>query len=112
MVGACAMGPELGLRLEAREAAAAMKRFEQTGAEMIQRSGGTRQMFSADPVAGVLGDPFKRRAAAQLLGQAYAIASRFVHRNREQVERVADTLIAARELSGDEVVELLDSVGL
>ncbi len=111
MVGACAMGPELGLGLEAREAAAAMKRFEQTGAEIMQRSGGG-PMFSADPVAGVLGDPFKRRAAAQLLGQAYAIAYAVVHRNREQVEKVAEALIAARELYGDEVVELLDSVGL
>ncbi len=111
MVGACAMGPDPVLGLDAREATAAMKRFEQTGAEIMQRSG-AGPMLSADPIAGVLGDPFKRRAAAQLLGQAYAIAYAVVHRNRDQVERVADALIAARELYGDEVVELLDSVGL
>jgi len=60
----------------------------------------------------VLGDSFKRRAAAQLLGQAYAIAYAVVDANREQVKTVADALIDARELYGDEVVELLDSVGL
>ena len=32
--------------------------------------------------------------------------------NREQVERIADTLIERREMHGDEVVDMLNSVGL
>jgi len=32
--------------------------------------------------------------------------------NREQVERIADTLVQRKEMHGDEVVDLLNSVGL
>ncbi len=35
-----------------------------------------------------------------------------VRHNREQVLQVAETLIERKELHGDEVVEVLDAVGL
>jgi len=60
----------------------------------------------------VLGDRDKRRAAAQLIGQAYVTAYTLMASNREQIERIADTLIERKEMHGDEVVDLLTSVGL
>jgi ATP-dependent Zn protease len=60
----------------------------------------------------VLGDPSKRNAVARLLGQAFVTAYQLVVQNRDSVEQIAVTLIERRELHGDEVVELLDSVGL
>jgi ATP-dependent Zn protease len=60
----------------------------------------------------VLGDPAKRAMAGQLLGQAYVAAHQLVEHNRAGVERVADVLVDKRELHGDEIVGLLDSVEL
>ena len=68
--------------------------------------------MQADPISSVLMDPMKRTAVAQLLGQAYVTAYNLVRNNREPVERIADALVERRELHGDEVVGLLDSVGL
>jgi ATP-dependent Zn protease len=47
-----------------------------------------------------------------LLGQAFVTAYQLVIQNKDAVEKIADTLIERREMHGDEVVELLDSVGL
>jgi len=119
MVGSCAMGPER-VNLDGRFATEdeedearkkLMRRFEEFGLQIMQRSGGGGLM-QADPIAGVLGDPSKRGAAAQLLGQAYLTAHWLIEANRGPVERIADTLIERREMHGDEVVELLDQVGL
>jgi ATP-dependent Zn protease len=119
MVGMSAMAPErvdLSGRFateeeedEAREKL--MKRFERIGAQILRRSGGG-SMMQQDPIAGVLSDPWKRAAAAQLLGQAYITAHWFIEANREAVEQIAETLIERREMHGDEVVELLDRVHL
>ena len=49
---------------------------------------------------------------AALLGQAYVTAYATVAANRERVEKIAEELIKRREMHGDEVVELLDSVDL
>ena len=68
--------------------------------------------FHADPVAAVLRDPFKRAAAAQIIGQAFVTAHNFIEHNRESVEKVADAVIEKQELYGDELVRLLDSVRL
>src|SRR5918912_2684196 len=77
MVGMASMGPEpLDLRgrvprelLEETEKKL-MDRFERIGLQILNRasSGSTLQ---GDPIAVALGDPAKRRAAAQILGQAY-----------------------------------------
>jgi ATP-dependent Zn protease len=121
MVGMWAMGPEridLGGRgrfaSDAEEDAARkqlMERFEQIGTQIMNRANVSNAMAS-DPFQSVLGDPSKRRAAAQLLGQAYLRAHHLMEANRAQVEEVADTLIERKEMHGDEVVELLDRVHL
>jgi cell division protease FtsH len=121
MVGLWAMGPEridLGGRgrfaSEAEEEAVRkqlMDRFEQIGTQIMNRANVSSAMAS-DPFQAVLGDPSKRRAAAQLLGQAYLRAHHLMERNRDKVEEVAETLIERREMHGDEVVELLDRVRL
>jgi ATP-dependent Zn protease len=119
MVGMWAMTPQ-PIDLEGRfateedeeaERDKIMERFERLGRQMMNRTqmGGPMQ---ADPIGSVLGDPDKRRSAAQLLGQAYVTAYNLVRHNREAVARVADTLIERRELHGDEVTDLLDSVDL
>jgi ATP-dependent Zn protease len=118
MVGAAGMGPEpLDLRgrvpkelLEETEKKL-MERFERIGIQIMNRasSGSTLQ---GDPIAVALGDPAKRRAAAQILGQAYMTALCCVRHNREAVARIADVLVQKKELYGDEVVELLEESDL
>ena len=48
--------------------------------------------------------------AAQILGQAYVTAYNAMRHNRESLSQIADELIDKRELHGDEVVELLQTV--
>ncbi|MGZ4267625.1 MAG: AAA family ATPase [Solirubrobacteraceae bacterium] len=116
MVGMSGMGPEpLDLRgrvpkhmLEEVEKDI-MKRFERIGIKIMNRAAGG-SMMQSDPMASVLGDPAKRVAAAQILGQAYMTAVCCMTHNREAVARVADALVCSQELYGDEVVTLLEKV--
>ncbi len=119
MVGMCGMGPEpidlngrhFATEEEREEAEEEfMKRFERIGAQIMNRAAGMRE--SGDPIAAVLSDPGKRRAAAQILGQAYITAVCLIRHNREQVLHIAETLIERRELHGDEVVRVLDAAQL
>ena len=119
MAGVWAMGPEpveWGGRVEgpvarSRALEGVMDRFEQLGLRIMNRMsvGGPME---ADPVSAVLNDPHKRTTAAQLLGQAYFAAYHTMEQNREAVEKIADELVERKEMYGDEVVELLDSVGI
>lgn len=115
MVGVFAMGPEpLALResLEAdEEIDRVLKRLERIGTTIMNRAGGAGP-FNENPIAGVLGDRDKRAAAAQILGQAYVMAFALMAANREPIERIADTLVERKEMHGDEVVDLLNGVGL
>jgi cell division protease FtsH len=117
LVGASAIGPEpVDLRglvpeedREEREKEL-MDRFERIGNQIMNRlSGGP---FDGDAVGAALGDRFKRRAGAIILGQAYITALACMRHNREGVARVAETLMERRELYGDEVTEVLDAAGL
>jgi ATP-dependent Zn protease len=118
MVGRHAMGPtrvDLADRIEdpekrAEEEQRVMKRFEEIGSQIMHRSSG--ELLNDDGVAGVLGDPGKRSLAAMLLGQSFVIAYCTIVRNKAGVELVADRLVAAGELYGDDVVELLDEAQL
>jgi ATP-dependent Zn protease len=56
----------------------------------------------------VLQDPYKRAAAAQILGQAYVTAENFIEANRDAVERIAEAVIDKGELYGDDLIGLLD----
>jgi hypothetical protein len=119
MVGVCGMGPnqiDLGGRFARPEDAAEErekleKRFEDIGVQIMQRAGGGGP-FTEDPIAGTLGDKDKRKAVAVLLGQAYVKAYVTILANRDRVERIAEELIKRKEMHGDEVVDLLNSVGL
>ncbi|HKE79280.1 MAG TPA: AAA family ATPase [Solirubrobacteraceae bacterium] len=115
MVGMSGMGPEpLDLRGRVSKERLddvekeLMDRFERIGLQIMNRArmGGA---MDSDPIGSVLGDPAKRRAAAQILGQAYLTAVCCVRQNREAVAGVAAALVERKELYGDEVVELLDA---
>jgi cell division protease FtsH len=120
MVGSCGMGPER-IELEGKKYARKayedekrdkiMKRFEEIGIQIMNRSGEGGPMHH-DPIGSVLGDPDKRRMAGQLLGQAYVSAHLLVEANREAVEHIADVLIERKEMHGDEVLDLLEASGL
>jgi cell division protease FtsH len=119
MVGYCAMGPnpiDLDGRFataehEAEEREKLLRRFEDIGVQIMRRAGGGGP-YEQDPIAGTLSDRDKRKAVTALLGQAYVTAYATVAANRDKVERVADTLIQRKEMHGDEVVDLLNSVHL
>lgn len=117
MVGASAMGPShvtvtpLDDESEEEARARALRRFEQIGLQIMNRTAGGGPM-AADPVSSVLADRDKRRAAAQILGQAYVAAHHLIAANKESVEKVADALVERREIFGDELVGLLESLEL
>jgi cell division protease FtsH len=119
MVGASAMGPEridltgadLGDETEDEVRERLMKRFEQIGLQIMNRTSPGGPM-AQDPIAGVLSDPHKRAMAAQILGQAYVKAHNLMLHNREAVDHIANTLVERKELYGDELVELLESAKL
>jgi ATP-dependent Zn protease len=87
------------------------RRLERIGSRIMNRASGGSAMMG-DPIAAVLGDREKHRAAAVLLGQAYVTAYTLIATNRDKIERIADTLVERKEMHGDEVVDLLESVGL
>jgi hypothetical protein len=77
---------------------------------MNRTSGGPA--FAENPIAGVLGDPDKRRLAAQILGQAYVSAYNLILHNKDAVSRIADELVARHEVFGDDLVAILDGAKL
>jgi ATP-dependent Zn protease len=115
MVGMWAMGPDpvhIGGSLDLPEdTELVLKRLERIGTSIMNRAN-MSMPFMSDPVGAVLGDREKRRAAAQILGQAYVTAYTLIAANRAPVERIADTLVERKEMHGDEVVDLLSRVGL
>jgi ATP-dependent Zn protease len=112
MVGAAGMGPEpldLDGALDDKEEARVLKRFEEIGLQLMNRTSSVRDH---DVAASVLSDPNKRRIAAQIIGQAYVTAHNFVEQNRQGVEKIADEVVARREIYGDELLELLKRANL
>jgi ATP-dependent Zn protease len=61
---------------------------------------------------GQFSSPDKRRFAAEFLGRAYLTAWTLVVQNRDGISTIAQTLVENKELYGDEVFDLLDSVAL
>jgi len=114
MVGVHGMAPtpiDLSDRIEdpeKREEAErkAKERFERLGFQLMHRSGSGA--LADDVFASALGDPDKRRLIAGLLGQAFVVAWNTVLLNREGTQHVAERLISAGELYGDDVTDLLD----
>jgi ATP-dependent Zn protease len=119
MVGFSSMGPEpvdlskrIGDPVKAQELQdEAMQHYEKIGTRIMNRGRGGGAM-APDPIASVLMDQSKKRAVAGLLGQAFVCAYVLVWRNQDAVEKVALTLMERGEMYGNEVVDLLDNVGL
>jgi ATP-dependent Zn protease len=118
MAGAWAMAPEpvqfqkqLGPVREAHERERMARQFEELGTRIMNRMS-TSSMMNADPVASIISDKDKRTTVALLLGQAYVTAYNAVGHNRRQIELIAEELIERKELHGDEVVDLLERVGI
>jgi ATP-dependent Zn protease len=117
MVGYRAMGPatvDLTDRIvdpeERRESEARIReRFESIGYQIMNRSPGG---LESDAFTATLVDRAKRPLIAALLGQAFVVAYQTIVQNRDATERVAEELIAAGELYGDDVTGLLDMVAL
>jgi len=118
MVGAAAMGPQPFVATpeegetedEARRRA--LDRMEGIGLQIMNRMGGGGGPMAPDPIAGALSDPSKRRAAAQIIGQAYVVAHNLAMTNREGLDRIAGVLMEKKEIFGDDLIDLLNSVGL
>jgi cell division protease FtsH len=116
MVGVSGMGPDQivldGDRSEEerdQERERLARRFEALGLQLMNRASGD---FQHDSIAAVLGDPTKKRLAATIIGQAYVNAYQLVLQNKGAIEKIADVLVTRKELYGDELIELLNSVGL
>jgi len=86
------------------------ERFQRLGIQLMQRAGGG--LMDANPFSAVLSDPGKRELVAGLLGQSFVIAHATIRVNRDATERIAERLIAAGELYGDDVTDLLDECRL
>jgi ATP-dependent Zn protease len=115
MVGMWGMGPDaVAIDIAAElpgDEPGVEARLERIGNRIMNRASSGSPMMG-DPIAAVLGDREKHRAAAQLLGQAYVTAYTLIATNRDKIEQIADILVDRKELHGDEVVDLLDSVHL
>ncbi|HET7571967.1 MAG TPA: AAA family ATPase [Gaiellaceae bacterium] len=85
-----------------------LDRAERLGLTLMNRTRGSVDAH-ADPIASILHDPYKRKAAAQILGQAFVTAYVFVLENKDRVDRLAEVLYERRELYGDELLRVLDS---
>jgi ATP-dependent Zn protease len=118
MVGASGMGPET-IDLEGATFAdetvdeteeRIRKRFEKLGLQLMNRTSGGA--MTNDPIAHVLSDPQKRALAGQIIGQALVRAYNTIQQNKPGIEHIADTLLAKRELYGDDVVRLLEESNL
>ena len=71
----------------------------------------TGSKLLASSSVGELAGP-KREQAYRIVGHAYLVAHTFARQNKEGISRVADELCERRELNGDEITELLDSLHL
>ncbi|TMM09969.1 MAG: hypothetical protein E6F98_13570 [Actinobacteria bacterium] len=113
MVGVWGMAPKPldldGYDDEAREKIE--KRLQTIGMRLMNRTRGSAD-FHADPVASVLQDRYKTQVAAQFLGQAFVTAYVFVLHNKDKVGQVASAVEEKKEIFGDDLNRLLDSVGL
>jgi ATP-dependent Zn protease len=121
MVGASGMGPEPVILNGSRrnghprkrmtsdeQRAEIMRRFEEIGVHIMNRSGG----MDHNPFGPALSDRDKRRMVAQILGQAYMKAHHLMLHNKDQVEHIADVVAVKKEIYGDELVKLLDDAKL
>jgi ATP-dependent Zn protease len=113
MVGHSAMAPErvpMPATMTHSEEAAARKKLDDylldTGSKLLAVAS------LSDHYAVALTRPDKRQFAARIIGHAYLVAYKFAEQNKEAISEIADVLVERRELNGDEITELLDSLHL
>jgi ATP-dependent Zn protease len=113
MVGHAAMPPErvpMPATMTRSEEEAARKKlddyFLDTGGKLLAVAS------LSDHYAEALTRPDKRQLAARIVGHAYLVAYKFAEQNKDAISRVADELVERRELNGDEITQLMDSLHL
>jgi ATP-dependent Zn protease len=113
MVGHAAMPPErvpMPATMTRSEEEAARKKlddyFLDTGGKLLAVAS------LSDHYAEALTRPDKRQLAARIVGHAYLVAYKFAEQNKDAIARVADELVERRELNGDEITQLMDSLHL
>ncbi|HLX21069.1 MAG TPA: AAA family ATPase [Gaiellaceae bacterium] len=113
MVGVWGMAPHLNLNGHDKpdERERIERRLRDIGYRLMNRTRGSAD-YHADPVASVLQDRHKVDTAAMFLGIAFVTAYNFIKHNKEKVERVALAVEEKKEIFGDELNRLLDSVHL
>jgi cell division protease FtsH len=114
MVGVWGMEPkplELNGNMDEETREKIEERLRHIGMRLMNRTRGSAD-FGSDPVASVLQDRFKREVAAQFIGQAFVIAYAFVKHNKDKVAQIAAAVEDKKEIFGDDLNRLLDSVGL
>jgi ATP-dependent Zn protease len=72
-------------------------RYQDIGNRLLSSAGGQ------DQIQGI-----KRAYAAELMGEAFAIAYNTIKLNKDAIERIADALIEEKEIMGDALLKLLD----
>ena len=106
MVGLVAMGPD---DLDERTSKLAIN----LGEHLISVEQITQGMHAEGTRPGaVLSNPAARRIVSQLLGSAYIDCWRLMYVNQRALDRAAEVLIREGEMVGDEIKEMLDTVGL
>ncbi len=78
----------------------------------VSRQLGTQLMHRSDLDIEATKDGGKRKLIAALLGQAFVVAWCTIRVNKDSTDYIANRLIAAGELYGDEVTDLLDECRL
>jgi ATP-dependent Zn protease len=118
MAGVWAMSPppielkgELGRVREGQARKELNAQLEGLGRQIMNRMS-SGSLAAGDPIAAILADNEKRKTVALLLGHAYLVAYNTMVLNRGQVEEIAEELIERKEMHGDEVVDLLERVGI
>ena len=96
-------------RAEAELEQRVRERFVQIGRQIMNLAPGG---LDTNPYRATVADPDKRPLVAALLGQGFVVAYQTILQNRAATERVAEELIRAGELYGDDVTSLLDDARL
>ncbi|MDR0358854.1 MAG: AAA family ATPase [bacterium] len=106
MVGIWAMGPD---PLDEERSRLAIS----LGEHLVSRAEVTAGMHEEGTVVGtVLSSPRARRVVAQVMGAAYVDVWRLMYVNQRAIDHATERLMAEGELVGEEIDNLLDSVGL
>lgn len=87
------------------------ERFATIGRRLMNRSY-TASILGGPSLAAILEDELKLEEAAVLIGQAFMNAYWLILHNKEATQTVAETVLAAKEIYGDEIVDLLDSLNI